>query len=313
MAHRLVQDAGGGGRIIAAVQVRPVLTVDVEEWFHVCGQSLYGNPAGWEARPSRVGEGVDRILSLLAPTPSRATFFVLGWVARRKPSLVRRIAEAGHEVGCHGDLHRRVFELSPEEFREDVVRSRDTLQEILGRRVTSYRAPEWSMRSPENPALAVLVEEGFAIDSSIVDAPPVGLPGNPTRPVLLRTPSGPILEVPPLMGSFFLRRAIWGGGVCMRMSRFRRVNAAFERELDAGVPPVLYCHPWEFDENHPPMPGLSLVGNLVRFAGRRRTERRLREWLGRHTFVPISSVMVSQTARSEERNSSSARRQGEAA
>jgi len=272
------------------VTVHPVLTVDVEDWFHLCGHPLYGDPATWDARPSRVEEGVDRILALLAPTPSRATFFVLGWVARKAPGVVRRIRDAGHEVGCHGDLHRRVFELTPEAFRADVVRSRDTLQDLLGLRVTSYRAPEWSMRTPDNPALAILVEEGFAIDSSLVDAPPVGVPGNPTRPVVIRTPSGPILEIPPLRGTFFLRRALWGGGVCMRMSRFRRVNAAFERELAGGVSPVLYCHPWEFDDAHPPMPGLSVVERLVKFAGRRRTEDRLKVWLRRHTFGPISSV-----------------------
>ncbi len=295
------------------MSVHPVLTVDVEEWFHVCGHPAYGDPSTWDARPSWVEEGVERILSLLAPTSSRATFFVLGWVARRTPGLVRRIAEAGHEVGSHGDLHRRVFEMTLEEFREDVVRSRDTLQEILGRRVTSHRAAEWSMRTPDNPALAVLVEEGFAVDSSLVDAPPVGLPGNPARPAVLRTPSGPILEVPPLMGTFFLRRAMWGGGVCMRMSRYRRVSAALDRELAAGVPPVLYCHPWEFHDEHPSMPGLSLVGRLVRFAGRRRTEKRLKAWLERHTFVPISSVTARQEGEAGRIPSPDEKRRGKAA
>lgn len=272
------------------MSVQPVLTVDVEEWFHVCGEAAYADPSTWSDRPSRVAEGVDRILGLLGPTRSRATFFVLGWVARERPEVVRRIRDAGHEVGCHGDLHHRVFELTPEEFRADLVRSRDTLQDLLGCRVTSYRAPEWSMRTPDNPALAILAEEGFALDSSLVSAPPVGVPGNPTRPAVIRTASGPILEVPPLPGTFFLRRAIWGGGVCMRLSRFSRVNAAIERSLDEGVAPVLYCHPWEFDDEHPPMPGLSVVGRLVKFAGRRRTEARLRKWLARHTFAPISSV-----------------------
>ncbi|MFI5180022.1 MAG: polysaccharide deacetylase family protein [Thermoanaerobaculia bacterium] len=272
------------------MSVRPVLTVDVEDWFHVCGHSGYSDPATWDARPSRVEEGVERILGLLAPTKSRATFFVLGWVARKAPGVVRRIAEAGHEIGCHGDLHRRIGEMSPEEFRADVVRSRDLLQGIVGRRVTAFRAPEWSMRTADSPALGILVEEGFAVDSSLVDAPPVGVPGNPTRPVVIRTPSGPILEVPPLMGTFFFRRAMWGGGVCMRMTRFTRVNGAVERALAESIAPVLYCHPWEFDDAHPPMPGLTIVERLVKFAGRRRTEVRLRAWLARHTFAPISSV-----------------------
>jgi polysaccharide deacetylase family protein (PEP-CTERM system associated) len=276
--------------IMPGVTPRPVLTVDVEDWFHICGHARYSDPGTWDARPSRVEEGVERILGLLAPTASKATFFVLGWVARKAPGIVRRIADAGHEIGCHGDLHRRVPEMRPEEFRADVARSRDVLQDLLGRRVTAFRAPEWSMKTTANPALAILVEEGFALDSSLVDAPPVGVAGNPTRPVVIRTPSGPILEVPPLMGTFFFRRAMWGGGVCMRMTRFSRVNGAIDRALADGVSPVLYCHPWEFDDAHPPMPGLAVVERLVKFAGRRRTEDRLKVWLSRHTFAPISSV-----------------------
>ena len=270
--------------------VSPILTVDVEDWFHVCGHASYANPATWAAREKRVHVGTGRILELLAGTPSRATFFVLGWVARQSPALVKRIIEAGHEIGCHGDVHRRVFEMTLPEFREDLRKSRGTLQEITGSPVTSFRAPEWSMLRPGNPAFAVLVEEGFTLDSSLTTAPPVGDPANPTRPVLLETGSGEILEVPPLMGTFFGYRAIWGGGVCARLTRESRIAGAVERSLAAGVPPVLYAHPWEFDGAHPAMPGLSSVQRLVHFAGRSRTEARWARFLKRWTFAPISSA-----------------------
>lgn len=266
-----------------------VLTVDVEDWFHVCGVPAYADPASWAAREKRVHVGVDRILDLLDGTGSRATFFVLGWVARQSPSLVRRIAEAGHEVGSHGDLHRRVFEMGVEEFRRDLVTSRETLQDVLGQRVTAFRAPEWSMRTTANPAFEVLAAEGFTTDSSLVPAPPVGELTNPVDPFVLDTPSGPILEVPPLMGSFFLRPAMWGGGVCGRLTRFSRIRAAVEGRRAAGLPAVLYCHPWEFDDAHPAM-DLPLVGTLVHFAGRRRTEPRLRALLGASPASPLSSV-----------------------
>jgi len=272
------------------VPVSPILTVDVEDWFHVCGHAAYAEPATWAARERRVDVGTDRILELLAGTASKATFFVLGWVARQSPALVKRIAEAGHEIGCHGDTHRRVFEMTPEEFREEVRRSRDTLQEIAGTPVTAFRAPEWSMLKADNPALAVLVEEGFTIDSSLTTAPPVGDPANPVRPTVLATPSGSILEVPPLMGTFFGRRALWGGGVCSRLTRESRVEAAIEASLAAGIPPILYAHPWEFDPAHPAMPGLSTVQSLVHFAGRGRTQARWGRWLKRWTFAPISSA-----------------------
>ena len=268
----------------------PILTVDVEEWFHVCGDPVYGEAATWPGRAARVEGCVDRLLALLAGSGSRATFFVLGWVARTYPGLVRRIAGAGHEIACHGDLHRRVFEMSVDQFRDDVRRAKELLEQQLGAPVTAFRAPEWSMRSVSNPALSVLVEEGFRLDSSLVAAPPVGELTNPTRPALLQTPSGPILEVPPLTGSFFFRRAILGGGVCSRLSRCARIEELMERELEAGAAPVLYLHPWELDEAHPPM-RLSPLASLVHFAGRRRTGDRLAEWIGRHRFVPISSAL----------------------
>ena len=148
------------------------------------------------------------------------------------------------------------------------------------------------MLRADNPALAVLVEEGFSIDSSLTTAPPVGDPSNPLRPMVLATSSGPLIEVPPLMGTFFGRRAIWGGGVCSRLTRESRVEAAIERSLAAGVPPVLYAHPWEFDPLHPAMPALSTLQRLVHFAGRTRTEERWGRWLKRWTFTPISSARI---------------------
>lgn len=270
--------------------VPPILTVDVEDWFHVCGHAAYADPATWAGRETRVHVGTDRILDLLAGTGSKATFFVLGWVARQSPALVRRVADAGHEIGCHGDTHRRVFELTLPEFREEVRVSRDALRDLVGRPVTAFRAPEWSILRADSPALAVLAEEGFTHDSSLTTAPPVGDPSNPSRPTVLSTSSGPLIEVPPLMGTFFGRRALWGGGVCSRLTRERRVTAAIERSLAAGAPPVLYAHPWEFDPEHPAMPGLSLVQRLVHFAGRGRTDGRWARWLKRWTFGPISSV-----------------------
>jgi polysaccharide deacetylase family protein (PEP-CTERM system associated) len=266
----------------------------MEEWFHVCGHPGYADVAAWPGMTSRVVPSVDVLLEMLEGSGSRATFFVLGWVARQHPGLLRKVAAAGHEIACHGDLHRRVFEMSPGEFREDVRKAKGVLEQQLGAPVTAFRAPEWSMRSVSNPALAVLVEEGFRLDSSLVAAPPVGDLSNPARPALLQTPAGPILEVPTLSGSFFFRRAILGGGVCSRLSRFSRVEALMAREIESGVAPVLYLHPWELDEEHPPM-RLSLVGNLVHFAGRLRTRERLAELVKRYRFVPISSAVAPAT------------------
>src|SRR5207237_2101064 len=111
------------------------------------------------------------ILAALERASTRATFFVLGWVADKHPDLVRAIRAAGHEVGCHGYWHRLIYRQTPDEFREDLCRARDALQDILGERVTAYRAPSFSITRHSLWALDILVEEGFTIDSSIV--PPI--------------------------------------------------------------------------------------------------------------------------------------------
>ncbi len=258
-----------------------VLTVDVEEWFHVCGHPKYDIPELWETFPSRVVPSTERILELLERASSHATFFVLGWVARRHPGLVRRIVAAGHEIGCHGDLHRRASTMNAEEFRADLRAARAALEEAGGAPVTAYRAPEWSLRSTSSPHLPTLVEEGFRIDSSLLAVPPIGEPGNPRRPTVLSTPAGDLLEVPPLVGTFFGFPAMLGGGWTSRFSREARVAASAEASLARGESPVLYLHPWEVDPEHPPME-LSPIARLVHFGGRGRVVPRLTRLLSRN-------------------------------
>ncbi len=268
---------------------RLVVTVDVEEWFHVCGHPTYDRPESWDSFPSRVVPSTERILSLLEESRSRATFFVLGWVARRHPGLVRRIAEAGHEIGCHGDLHRRANELSVEEFRADLRAARASLEDAAGTPVTVYRAPEWSFRSTASPHLSTLVEEGFRVDSSLLAVPPIGDIGNPLRPTVIPTPAGDLLEVPPLVGTFFGQPAMMGGGWTSRLSREARISRAIEEALGRGESPVLYLHPWEVDEAHPPM-DLPPVARLVHFGGRGRVVPRLSRLLSRHRSTSLAEA-----------------------
>src|SRR6266508_6389197 len=138
-----------------------VLTIDVEDWFHVCGDDYYSDPRRWGGFASRVEKTLSGLLERLDRGGHRATLFFLGWVARRFPDLVREAAARGHEIGVHGDLHRRAHEMSVPEFRDDLARARDTIEEAAGARAACYRAAEWSIRHPGEPALAVLASEGF--------------------------------------------------------------------------------------------------------------------------------------------------------
>ena len=143
------------------------MTVDVEDYFQVSAFDDVVPRDQWTQRESRVVASTDRLLELFADAGVRATFFILGWVATKHPDLVRRIAAAGHEVASHGYGHRLVYDLTRQEFTEDVRRSRDVLAEITGRRILGYRAPSFSVTARSLWALDVLLEEGFVYDASI--------------------------------------------------------------------------------------------------------------------------------------------------
>jgi len=229
--------------------VRNALTVDVEEWFHVCGVPALAPPA-WDGLESRVELTTRRLLEMFDRAGARATFFVVGWVAERVPRLVAEIAAAGHEVGSHGYLHQRAYDLGAPAFREDLRRSVGAL-EGAGARPRSFRAPEWSINDRSLWALDALAAEGFAIDASMAPLRIVGSVGYPRAPHLRTTPSGTIVEVPPLVADRFGQVMPLGWGWGLRMSAPRTVLRAIEKENQAGVPAVLTIHPWEIDP-HPP-------------------------------------------------------------
>ncbi|UCF19737.1 MAG: polysaccharide deacetylase family protein, partial [Gemmatimonadota bacterium] len=147
--------------------MRHHFTVDVEEYFQVSAFESQVARADWDKLESRVAVSVGRLLELLGRYDTRATFFVLGWVAQREPDLVKEIARAGHEVASHGWDHRRVTSQSPAEFRESIRRSKQLLEELSGGHVLGFRAPSFSIVPGCEWALDVLVEEGYRYDSSL--------------------------------------------------------------------------------------------------------------------------------------------------
>src|SRR5215510_2293059 len=143
------------------------LSVDLEEHFQVANFDGLIERSRWDDEPSRVGDSARRLLDAFDQHRSRATFFVLGWVAERRPALVREIAARGHEIACHGYGHELVYEIGPERFRDDVRRARAAIEQATGAGVIGYRAPSYSITEASLWALQILVEEGFRYDSSI--------------------------------------------------------------------------------------------------------------------------------------------------
>jgi len=230
---------------------RNVFTVDLEEWFHICGVGGPLDPDRWDSLPSRVEVTTNRVLDLLDGAGVRATFFVVGWVAERHPRLVERVREAGHEIGSHGYLHQRAFELGQAGFLRDVRASMAALAGAGVTEVRCFRAPEWSINQRSLWALDVLADEGFRLDASMAPLRMVGDESYPRYPHLRRTTSRTILEVPPLVADRFGQVMPMGWGWGWRMSSTRRVLQVVEAENRQGRPAVFTLHPWEIDSDPP--------------------------------------------------------------
>jgi peptidoglycan-N-acetylglucosamine deacetylase len=264
------------------------LTVDVEEWFHICGVDAL-QPDMWPQLPSRVESNTRLVLDELNHAGITGTFFVVGWVATRYPALVEAIRAAGHQVGSHSFWHRRVYELDPELFATDLQDSVDALRAAGVAEVTAFRAPEWSINRRSEWALDVLARQGFRIDASMAPLRIVGDESFPREPSIRSTPSGPILEMPPLVADRFGHVMPIGWGWGLRMSAPARVLREIERANRQGRPAVLTIHPWELD---PDPPRITLPARL-RFAHYFRLDgfrERLRTILHSARFGPLHAV-----------------------
>jgi polysaccharide deacetylase family protein (PEP-CTERM system associated) len=267
--------------------VTNILTVDLEDWFHVCGVDALSREH-WSSLPSRVDATTRWLLDALDAAGIRATFFVLGWIAEQHPRLVAAVSAAGHEIGSHGHDHLRAYDLAPEIFRGDLRRSVAALEGIGVPKVTAFRAPEWSINDRSLWALDVLSREGFEIDASMAPVRLVGSPAFPRHPHVRKTASGEITEIPPLVADRFGNAMPLGWGWGLRMSSPRTVLRRVEEVNRMGVPAVLTVHPWELDVDppHVKLPATLHFAHYFRLEGFR---NRLRSILDGARFGPIGS------------------------
>jgi polysaccharide deacetylase family protein (PEP-CTERM system associated) len=274
--------------------VTNIFTVDLEDWFHVCGVNALARDE-WSALPSRVGDTTRWLLDALDAAGVRATFFVLGWIADQHPELVAAIRSAGHDIGSHGYGHLRAYELTGEAFAADLRKSVCALRLAGVPRVTAYRAPEWSINERSLWALDTLADHGFATDASMAPVRIVGSPAFPRHPHFRHTASRSILEVPPLVVDRFGQVMPLGWGWGLRMSSPRAVLRRIDEVNRGGSPAVLAVHPWEFDSDPPRvrLPASLHFAHYFRLHGFR---DRLRSILGSATFGPISSLPVQNPA-----------------
>lgn len=280
-----------------------ILSFDVEEWFHIRRTEDYLPVSRWDELPSRLPQCLGQILDLLSQTGNRATFFWLGWCAERHPQWVRRIADAGHEIGCHGYGHRALDRLTPDEFRDEVRRTCALLEDLSGRPVRGFRAPSLSLGPSTAWMLDVLVEEGFVYDSSLLvtslrfnhPQPHVSASTGPTasadligrlqdsRPWRWETRAGAIVELPLSVRRWGPLNLPFAGGLFFRMAPYWAVAATIRQFNAQEIAGVFYAHPWEFDlEGHSPpepAPAIERFSHRCRLlSGRRKYVRLFHEF-----------------------------------
>ena len=230
-----------------------VFTVDVEDYFQVYAFEKYVDRAAWDTYPSRVDRNTGVLLDLLAKHDTIGTFFILGWVADKHPHVVRRIADAGHEIASHGWWHRKVTTLTPKEFREDAHASRAILEQVSGYPVFGYRAPSFSITPGREWAFDVLLETGYRYDSSLfpIRRMNYGYPETPPIPHIIHRPSGDLIEFPLATTRVAGRKLPAAGGGWFRQFPYGITRRCFREHDEAGIPGVFYIHPWEIDEEQP--------------------------------------------------------------
>jgi polysaccharide deacetylase family protein (PEP-CTERM system associated) len=270
-----------------------VLTVDVEDYFHVEAFAEKISYDQWGAYECRVEHNLERILELFEKYATKATFFMLGWVAEKLPHLSRKIAMAGHEIGCHGYAHQRLQRLTPIQFRADLRKAAALLVDQVQQPILCYRAPSFSIVQNTMWALDILAEEGFRLDSSIF---PVrhdfyGVPDAERFPNWQATPNGQFLfEFPPST----IRKAnsnlgVAGGGY-LRLAPYWLTRRAIRHINDVERQPVMvYFHPWEIDADQPVIRA-SLRSTLRHYTNLRSMAGKIEQLLQDFQFTALSNA-----------------------
>jgi polysaccharide deacetylase family protein (PEP-CTERM system associated) len=267
------------------------LTIDVEDYYMVSAFADIIRFEAWGAYESRVEKNTYRILDVLNERNVKATFFVLGWVAERCSKLVRDVHACGHEIACHGYNHRLIYDLTPEQFKEDVRKAKGILEDIISAPVIGYRAASYSIVKETLWALDILIEEKFLYDSSIfpIHHDRYGLPGAERFPHIVKRKNGTLREFPPSTYRILGQNIPIAGGGYLRLfpqlvtkTAIRRINEQEDK------PVIVYLHPWEIDPDQPRLNG-RWSSKIRHYINLNSTMPKLRTFLDEFKFGHLSA------------------------
>ena len=273
--------------------MKNAISIDLEDWF--CVKNLSGaiKRSDWDSCELRVAETTERLLTLFDQHQTRATFFVLGWIAEKVPDLIRKIEAAGHEIAVHGYNHLLLTEISPDEFELDLAKALQVIEECgLKSRPIGFRAPSFTMVEKTKPwALPILEKYNFKYDSSVFPIgfhPDYGIPDSPLSPYKI---SDGLHEFPMSCLELFGRRFPFGGGGYFRLFPYASTKYCIKKVNDGGRPAMFYLHPWELDPGQPRIKDLSLSKRIRHYRNLDQTEKRFERLLKDFEFTTIREVL----------------------
>ena len=269
-------------------EITNYLTIDVEDYFQVAAFEDIIQPENWNSMDFRAEKNTDRILSILEQRQIKATFFIVGWIAEKCPAIVKKIAAAGHEIGCHSYWHRKIYDLPPEEFRQDTRQAKDALENIIGKKIQGYRAPSYSITKKSLWALDILEELGFTYDSSIfpIYHDNYGIPDAPRFEYKL--PDHEMKEYPISTSLILGRKIPVAGGGYFRLFPYWFTRMALRKINKRDKKPfIFYLHPWEVDPDQPRMQHARLLSRFRHYNNLHKTVPRYKILLADFNFGPI--------------------------
>lgn len=266
-----------------------ILTFDIEDWFHILDNPDTKEVSDWSKFESRLDRNMDLIFNILEEQNQKATFFVVGWIAENHPEQIKRIVDAGHEIGSHTHYHQLIYEQSPKAFDNDLKKSIDTLEQITGRKVKSFRAPGFSLTSKTPWAFESMLNNGIEFDCSIFPASrshggfqEFGI----AKPALVEYAGMSIKEFPINTIKIFGSEIIFSGGGYFRLFPY----SAIKKFTNKSEYVMTYFHPRDFDADQPMVPGLNPLRKFKSYYGLSKTRVKLQKWINDFEFIDLSAA-----------------------
>ena len=270
-----------------------IFSIDVEDWFHILDVPSMPDISRWSSMASSVEKNFLRLLDLCDQNGVAATCFFLGWVAEKFPHLVKEAGRRGHEIASHGYAHRLVYKMTPRDFLDDAVRSRQILQDLTGGAIEGYRSSGFSVTAETPWFFDALVQAGYRYDSSLFPAKRAhgGIESARCAPYRLGRNAASLIEFPMTVTRVFGRRWCFFGGGYLRLAPGFVIRRMARRVLTEGRPVIFYIHPREIDPDHPRLP-MSLTRSFKSYVNLQGTEAKIRAILREFHFQTFSRFIA---------------------